>query len=295
MDERIRLRPTRLAMFFALLCLIMLGAAINYGNNLSFLVAFMLIGIAINGAWQTRRQLARLQLQLEEPAPRHAGSPGQLRLLVSAEDHARPGLRLSLSGDPVAVSVPADRPVAVQLPLPAMRRGRHALPPIFLETTYPLGLWQASRQQADTGRQWVWPAPRGDLPLPALDESRGQASPRRPGDEEFHALRGYHPGDPLTRIAFKRSAGTPGGLLTKTFVGQPGGGDLVDLDYARATGDPETRLSQLASWILQAESAARPWRLVLPGQPDIGPGLGPEQSRRAMQALALFVVPGVRP
>ncbi|MFP4294868.1 MAG: DUF58 domain-containing protein [Halothiobacillaceae bacterium] len=294
MDEHIRLRPTRLAMIFALLCLVMLAAAINYGNNLSFLVTFVLIGIAVNSAWQTRRQLGGLQLQVDEPPPRHAGRPGWLTLRITAEDHERPGLRLCLSGDPVAVHVMAEKPVAVRLPLAPARRGHHTLPALDLETTYPLGLWQASRRIACPGRQWIYPAPRGDLPLPRRDEAAGTTASPHAGDEDFHSLRAYQPGDPLTRIAFKRSATTGGSLLTKTFAGQPAGGDLLDLDYERTEGDPESRLAQLARWILLAEQAGQPWRLQLPGDIIVGPGLGSGQCHRGMRALALAVLPGDR-
>jgi len=285
---RISLKPTRLALMFALLFLVMLGAAINYGNNLSFVVAFTLIGIGINAAWQTRRQLTDLTLTTQPPAPRHAGEPGQLKLTLRAIDRPRPGLYLAADDNPIALALEAEQETPVSLSLRPRKRGRHQLPPIELETSHPLGLWQARLEIIPTDPQWVYPRPAGDQPLPPPIEEGADTNLHRPGDEDFHSLRDYQPGDPLARIAFKRSAIRDGKLLTKTFMGQPGGGQVLDLNYQHAEGDPEQRLSQLTRWLLQAEQTGQPWQLTLPGQvPDLT-SLAPTARRRALEKLALY-------
>jgi len=288
MTGKISLRPTRLAGPFSLLVLVMLGAAINYGNNLSFIIAFILIGIAVNTAWQTRRQLSGLMVTPQSPPPRHADEVGWWPIVLLAVDRPRYGLYVQADANAVSIRLEANQAQSLNLPLALRPRGRHALPAIRIETSYPLGLWLARAEWQSGQYQWVYPRPAGNLPLPPARNLEGVAVEQDlAGDEEFDSLRSYTPGDPLTRIAFKRSALLNGELLTKVFAGTPAGGETLDLDYSRLEGEPEQRLSQLASWILQAEKAGQPYSLTLPRQ-KLAAGLGTSHQRRCMEALTTF-------
>jgi uncharacterized protein (DUF58 family) len=52
--------------------------------------------------------------------------------------------------------------------------------------------------------------------------------------------------------------------------------------------DYEDRIRRLARWVDEAEREARRYRLLLPGQPAIGPGQGPQHRHACLRALALL-------
>jgi uncharacterized protein (DUF58 family) len=106
------------------------------------------------------------------------------------------------------------------------------------------------------------------------------------GDEEYHGLRAYQPGDPLRRIAWKAVARGMG-LVTKDFTGAVRAGEIV-LDWDALSGETETRLSRLCRLALDAESSGHPYSLRLPAARRIASGSGPRHLHTCLTALALF-------
>ncbi|HEY2628578.1 MAG TPA: DUF58 domain-containing protein, partial [Usitatibacter sp.] len=105
------------------------------------------------------------------------------------------------------------------------------------------------------------------------------------GDEEFHMLRAYHPGDAPKLIAWKALA-RERGLLTKEFSAMATSELWLDWDEARAPG-VEARLSVLAQWVTQAERFGQSYGLRIPGT-SIPPARGEAHRTRCLEALALF-------
>ena len=294
---RIHLRPKRLGAGFLLLCVLMLLAAINYGNNLVYLTSFLLFSLLVNSGWQTRRQLDRIEMRALPPRPRHAGQTGTLPLTLHA-DSDRPGMRIALHQMPTdppdgslrEFAMVAGLPHKTTLALPRAPRGHHLLPALVLSTDYPLGLWEARRIDQPLAQAWVYPRSAGDQPLPSPDAAGNTARSRRTGEDELNDLRRYVPGDPLSHLAFKHFART-GELVTKRFAGQSGDQGSVTLDFDQLSGDPEARLAQLTQWVGQLDFADRPFALVLPDQ-RLASGQGARHCRLALEALALCRVPG---
>jgi uncharacterized protein (DUF58 family) len=74
--------------------------------------------------------------------------------------------------------------------------------------------------------------------------------------------------------------------MTKQFTVEAQG--FVDLDFsALRFGDVETRLSQLAVWLIEAERARRSYSLRLPGT-EIPPAVGESHFHQCMRALSRF-------
>jgi uncharacterized protein (DUF58 family) len=104
-----------------------------------------------------------------------------------------------------------------------------------------------------------------------------------PGDD-FSGVRAYMPGESLRHVDWKAFArGRP--LSVKQFTG--GSGNELWLDSAELGKLPlETRLSQLALWVVNAEKEEIPYALRL-GRVTLPLGLGAAQARRALEALAV--------
>lgn len=284
--RRVYVLPTRFGLFFATLLLAMLLGALNYNNNPALLLALLLASAGLVSLIAAHLQLSGLRIDALSAEPVAAGQPMTLQLALSADDRRlRRGLRLKLE-DAEATAVPFADPSVVSLQIPTARRGWLALERIRLSTTQPLGLARAWSWIWPDAPLLVYPAPETNAPpLPAGGDGRRSARPDAAGDE-MHHLRDYRSGDPRRAIAWKPSARRDA-LLVREY--EPPHGDLVELDWRSLSGlDHERRIARLARWVDLAERANRPYRLRVPGQPPIGPALGPAHRHLCLRALALL-------
>jgi uncharacterized protein (DUF58 family) len=289
---RIRLVPFRRGLGMGLVVVAMLAAAINYGNNLIFFLAFMLLALMVNSIWQARRLIRPVRVSTQGPAMRAAGETGTWLVELESPD-AIPALQLATANgetDPVLVSLPAGGVTRAEITLPPAPRGYLPLPPLMLRTHYPLGLWQAERAiEPDIG-QWVHPAPReGPAPLTAEEEPESGTHVADEGDPT--RLRAYQPGDPVRHIVFRHYAKT-GRLVSRRPEGEPVDTEPVSIDYEQFRGSCEQRLSRMTALLFRHVREGRPWRLLLPGHPPVagsaGPGGGDGARRQALQLLTRF-------
>ncbi len=286
--RRVYIVPTATGMlFFAVLFAMLLGA-LNYSNNMGFLLAFLLVGLFIAGIHACQRNLVGLAVRVQVGEGVHAGETlhctvrlhdtvGRARWQVAA---------MADDGTAAAIDIAAGGDGELSLTLAGTPRGLWPCPPVRVCSRFPLGLF----------RSWAWLYPQASLvvyPQPAggRDEAvAGDAVPREAhggtqrGGDEFSGLRGHRPGEPLSRIAWKAYARS-GELLVRDHHHE--GGPLW-LDWSAVPGrDDEHRLSRLAGMVLAAAAAGRPWGLRLPGQ-EIRPAQGTAHRRDCLHALAAF-------
>ncbi|WP_322520414.1 DUF58 domain-containing protein [Guyparkeria halophila] len=286
----LQIRPRRFGLGLAIITTAMLLAAINYGNNLIFLIAFMMIALIINSAWQGWRALSAVQPRVIPPGMRAAGEPGTVSLELTSRA-TLPPLQIDAGLEETAVHTdfsPAGA-TTVAMTLPGEPRGYLPLPDITLATPYPLGLWTIRRSLSPTIGQWVHPAPvegidRGQRT--ESDDSGDQASLE--GDPT--RLRSYHPGDPIRHVVFRHYAKT-GHLLTRHPEADSERPDPELIDYAAFAGPRETRLSAMTERLMALNRAQRPWVLRLPGEGDLTASASANLAQRyqtALQRLARF-------
>lgn len=287
--NRIYILPTRFGVGFALLLFLMLLAGLNYTNSLALLITFAFAGFLMVSMHECHRTLRGLQLVHAEAADSFAGTAARLELRFNnPSPQPRQMLQLQCQeGHAQRFELPAGALTVHFAHFQLPRRGRQRLGRIALRTTAPLGLFRA----------WTWlhlpldaiayPAPAGDRPLPSGggDLRRGDEQLATVGDQEWSALRPFNPGDSPRSVAWKLYArGAP--LLVSQYQGESG--QQRTLNFAELHGlDIEARLSQLAAWIVQCERQQQPYRLRLPDQ-ELPVGMGSEQQRTALRALALF-------
>jgi uncharacterized protein (DUF58 family) len=89
----------------------------------------------------------------------------------------------------------------------------------------------------------------------------------------------------MRRIDWKSSARDQG-LFTKQFQGATSASCWIEWQAAPGQ-DTETRLSQLARWVVDAQADGLTFGLRLPSQ-AILPGTGEAHVRQCLEALALF-------
>lgn len=280
--------PTRYGLVFALVLLVLLVAAINYQNGLTYALTFLLAAMALVSMLYTHRNLVRLDVTPGACAPVFAGETARFGIyLHNTAAYARTGVGLKHQRTTFAkVDVPARGDALVYLPVATTRRGHLASPEFSVATRYPLGIFYSwSRKLALSHRCLVYPRPGPARPLPSGSDAIGQRAGTHRGEDDFAGLRTYTPGDAPGHVHWKAVARGQG-LLTKQFAGAEA--NQIWLDWDRVPElDAETRLSQLCRWALDAEQAGAHFGMRLPTA-TIPLGHGADHLARCLEALALF-------
>lgn len=278
---RLPLRPTAAGAFWLLAVLALLATAVNYGNNLIFALAFLLLAVWLQAAWACYRHLARLAWRANRIEPAFAGATLWLDGRLGGGQHAAEVLLAAGRQLGSCTAFDGDGEALPQLALPTERRGELTVGHLVLRSRWPLGLWQASRPLPAL-HCLIYPHPAGDLPLPG---GNPHTAHRQAATDDFQGLRTYTPGDSPRRINW-RVFGRRDELAINCFDGEAGG-EALWLEWDQVPGDTERRLSQLAAWILAADQAGREYGLRLPGQ-TLPPARGRLQRERGLKCLALF-------
>lgn len=301
--------PTRPGLFFAATLGVLLLASINEQLSLGFGLSFLLAGAGLASMLATHGNLRGLDLDLRPPAPVEAETealvllrlhnPGAARygIALSAEPTARrPRLKADPQGGAAWADVPAQGHAQVQLSLPGLARGLHDLPPLRLETRFPLGLFRAWSYWRPASRLLVHPKAEAlPPPLPAGsggDERLPQPVAAGRGGDELQGLRPYQRGDRPRDIHWKKAL-PQGDAEPQWWVRDrqtPQGSELW-LRWEDAAGlDEERRLSRLAAWSREAERRGLRYGLRLPGT-ELPPESGDAHLQACLRALALHGLP----
>lgn len=302
--RQVYILPTRYGLLFGLLILVLLLASINYGNGLAYGLTFLLASLALVSSVHTQRNLLGLALMPGGATPVFAGqnaefdfclhnASGRPRwgLVVEQDLISTPGRRAQGKSQPrpvARVEIPAGDSGCARVSLAAPRRGRLQAPRCRVATRYPLALFYAWSPWVEADRHCIV------YPRPAEPDQVTRRSGAQDGDgtggggrggDDFTGLREYRPGDSLRHVHWKAVARGQG-WHTKEFGG--GGVGRSWLDWTPLDGfDPETRLSILTRWVLDAERDGDRYGLRLPGR-VIEPGSGEAHERACLTALALF-------
>ena len=287
--RRIYILPTRNSVLFGLVLLVMLLSAINYSNSMGFMLTFLLGSLFVLAMLQAHNNLLGLHVSCLGAPPVFAGQTARLALLLDNPGR-RPRSDIHISNDDgehtLVDSIDARQQARAELKLATRRRGRHAVGRLRLASGYPLGLTRAWCWWRPDCHYLVYPAPESHAPPPRLAGGQGASGPRGGEGEDFAGLRDYRPGDPLSRLHWRRLS-TDGMPHVKTFAGQAERGDMLTWDSVRSLRDTEARLSRLCAWVLDCDARGIRYGLELPGT-RILPDQGPAQRQRCLEALALY-------
>ncbi len=295
-DGLIRIRPsaiyilpTGFGLIYGLLCLLLLIGAMNYANNLGFLLTFFLGGVGLVSMIYCWRNLQGLRLRTLRVQPIFAGQEAHFLFLPEEDHRTRPDLELRQGNDHLAaIDAWPDSVEPINLKVRIPRRGPYRLGRCILSTRYPMGLFRSWTYLEPAARCLVYPRPEA-WPYQALgtssEEHEGAWARRDSSGLEYHGLRPYQPGDPLRSIHW-RSLAKGDVLMSREYESSQGDDLWFDLDQTPGP-DLERRLSQLCHAVLDAGQQQRRFGLRL-GPHIIKPGLGEGHQLRALTMLAEF-------
>ncbi|GAB5414100.1 MAG: DUF58 domain-containing protein [Congregibacter sp.] len=298
-------------MFFTICLLVMLVAAINYQNNMSFALTFLLANLFVVAVLHSYANLSGLEITGLGAREVFAGTPAAFALRLSARGKSgHYALRVALPApaqqrvasawwrrlfaarsleNTQDISVLGGEQQVLRVFVPAQSRGRLRPGRILIESEYPLGLircwtWIDLDMQA-----LVYPAPiaAGEPVGYGGEDLEGRILTS--GNEEFFGIRSFRQGDSPRRVYWKAVAR---------------GQEMQSKDFASLTRESrwlqwddfvglaqEARLSALCFWVLDYHRRDMEFGLKIPGF-ELSPGSGDRHRDRALHALALFGLPG---
>jgi uncharacterized protein (DUF58 family) len=288
-QRRVYILPTGGGLMFGVTLMLMLIGSINYNLSLGYVLAFMLAGSGVVSILHTWRNLAQIALLPGKVRPVFAGEVAGFRtIVVNSGSIPRISLAIQLSGQqPVYFDVAPGSSQEVEAGMPAVKRGLLYPGRFRIFTTYPLGLFYAWAMVDLQMHCMVYPRLEpGNVSLPPPQAAHGEGAATGTGEEDFSGLRTFHPGDSPRRIAWKVFARNEI-FLSKQFSGNAAAELWLDFEDIPDALGIEAKLSRLARWVLESESAGLRYGLRLPGT-ALDPDSGPAHRDRCLQALALF-------
>lgn len=284
--RRIYILPTGLGMAFAIMLIVMLIAGINYGSSAAMFLTFLLGGFTLVCMHQCHRNLLRIFFVSASAAPMFAGKPGVLRVVFGSDtSFARYGIEVAVPDSPsTGTDIPVRGQSHVDVALPPSKRGTLRIERLYVSTSFPYNLFRAWTWVHFPIEVTVYPRAHGSLPMPTESgEKSGSRSMAMAGSDEWQGLRQFREGDSPRQVAWKAYArGAP--LLVKEYTAL--GAELRVFDFSHLPQpDIESRLEQLARWVVDAESRGERYALALPGR-MFEPDSGPQHRHECLSALA---------
>jgi uncharacterized protein (DUF58 family) len=284
--RHIYVMPTHFGIWFGLLLALTTLGGLNFNNNMTLMLGFLLASIAQLTTLLAYRNLAGITLTHIHAKPVFAGDLARFRiLLLNPEERNRFAVQVISAESTDSIDIGPQKTGALSLDQFTFRRGWAELEPFRIENRYPLGLFRAWSVIIPAARCLVYPQPAPNPP-PLPKSGRGDHGMARQGEgDHFHGLREYQPGDPLRRIAWRTSARHQ--KLYSRVMESPRE-DACELNwYLMGGGDAEEKLSILTAWILRAERRQIPYSLEMPGA-ALPADLGEDHRDACLEILALF-------
>ncbi len=287
-QRRIFIFPSRAGFFFGFCLLVMLIAAINFENNLSYGLTFLLATLFVVAILHTYANLSGLTLRALRAEPAFAGQQSEFHLMIARSkqrDHYALYLKWPTSSETLVSLVKVDS-VKVQLHMAVDKRGWFSPGRLLLESSYPMGLLRCWTWVDLDLHALVYPHPLMSAELPGLatDTPDGSAAVIV-GNDDFYGFRQYRKGDSPRQVHWKGLAKGQG-VLTKQFTAYADRSVWLDWDLFPGLGI-EQRLSHLCYWVLEFDKRGEEYGLRLPGL-VIEPSLGEKHRDLVLKELALY-------
>ncbi len=287
-SRRIYILPTGVGLVFALMTFAMLLGSMNYNNNLSFVLTFLLVGLGLVSMHQCQRNLVGLELSFAGTDPVFAEQAAHFRIAIT--NHSKNSrFHIQLYADSIFSEVrdlaPGDSKI-FRLAIPTDKRGYIELTRFGIKTLFPFELFRSWAWLHMDLKGLVYPRPADHAPEPPPTQTaQGHRQHDARGEEDFAGLRKFHEGDSPRHVAWKAYART-GELFSKQFAGADTSSQWFDFEHVDED-EVEKRLSVITRWIIDADRTQRDYGVRIPGG-EFPPAHGESHRHLCLESLALF-------
>ena len=267
-------------------------AGASQSNGAAYLLCFILASLAIVSLAHAWANLHGLAVATESIPPVFADEDMLVPLVVTAKKgRTHFGICMGARGAKVTreTVITSGTPARIGARFPAGKRGHYHVIRLEITSNYPLGFFTANEAVNLARDYYVYPAPRGDAPLPrTLAPTRQPREGTRHEGDDFGGVRMWRPGESQRHIDWKAAA-RKDVLLTKQWTGEVD--EVLRFDWSALPAlDAEARLSQLCKWIVIAERSFESYELRLPGK-TFRAARGDSHFHECLRALAAFEEP----
>ncbi len=209
------IRITKIGVIYILLALVVGVAAANTGNNALYIVEALLLAVLVLSGIVSRRNVARLDVELEMPAEVHANEPFVATFRMRNRDRWM-ALRLIVvegvaEAEPLLVPFLGRRANEEGTVQALVRsRGRYRVEFVHLSTVFPFGFFRKGLRLRQEAEMLVFPElfPAGQK-VPSEASRIGEQTARRRGrGHELFNLRRFQIGDDRRGVHWKQTART---------------------------------------------------------------------------------------
>ncbi len=278
--------PTVFGFWFGLLLGLMAVGGLNFNNNMTLLLVYLLGAIALLTTLLAYRNLVGITISAIVAKPVFAGERAEFRVLLKNNDERqRFAIEVTSPDARDCSDIPPQSNRQLRIEQEAPWRGWLEMAPFQIANRFPLGLFRAWSVIIPAARCLVYPRPASNPPPLPLHGRGEQGAAQRGEGEHFHGLREYQPSDPLRRIAWRTSARHQ--KLYSREMETPREQSCELNWYLMGAGETEEKLSILTAWVLRAERQQIPYSLEIPGA-ALPADLGRQHRDACLEILALF-------
>lgn len=283
--QNIYILPTKAGLGFITMIAVVLIGAMNYQNNLAYLLGFGLISLILVTKIETYRQLLGLEIFIGHIEPVFCGQTLKVPVIVKLKGQQRFSIELSKEFSQHFNDIASPQSL-LRINLPADQRGLHSLGLIRITSRFPLGLFYAWTPMPMAINYLVYPKPEANAPsatqFTTPDQQYGD---NKTGDDDFAGVKSYHPGDAPKHIHWKAYAKGQG-LQSKQYSTSQNIQRHFNWDNTHGLS-LEQRLSRLTAWLVNAERQGETFSLHMPHM-NIESGHGAHHLHRCLKVLAMY-------
>ncbi len=286
-QRRIFIFPSKYGLAFSALLALILICAINYENNLVYLLFFLSVSLFNTAIIFTYQNVAGLSLNAIKANAAFAGDNVECLIEFAALNKAFYRLHVGWPDNPDQVfDLEKAEKKSIKVLCLSERRGLYKPGRLLIESYYPLGLIRCWSWVDLDLEALIYPKPIKPKALPAINLSgKGNKTSPESGSDDFYGFKTYSAGDSLKQVDWRGFAKAQG-LNTKVYRAQQDDDFWLDWSSLTVPG-VEERLSQLCGWALLLAKQQKPYGLRLPNL-TIAVNSGEAHQHRVLSALALY-------
>lgn len=297
---RLYILPTGHGLVFFSMIIFMFLIAASTGNNLIYMLAFLLFTVFVVSMLNTHFNLKSLQLELARVEDGYAGDFAILHFVIKNPLKSRRFrflIKMRQQGytdDELIYEVAPRGQELAHLQMRLDKRGIFRVPKITFSTIYPMGLfyaWAVYNFPQQMVHAYPQRAGQGNLSETSRSHQPGEGSSKNemPQPEDFHEHRRYQTGESQHHIDWKAYARSRE-LLTKRYSSPSLKHYHLHWQAVQNLG-LEPGLSQLSQWIWELERKGHSFDLHLPDKVIRFTGQ-PEHAQDCLRELASFKAGG---
>ena len=251
-SKKIYIVPTLDGIKLLILNIILLIIGLAYGNNFILLFNFILFGLFLCSMFYTNFNLERLEVEGIKYNPGHVGDICSMQLFfksTSKLDHHFIKIKIKsdlieLQNNTFSFLHSFNNQIQIDCNALALKRGAETITKVYLETLFPFHLFRSFT---------VHSCHFEILNYPKLNTTKLFQEFKNPSDQnddiDDFSLKDYVPGDPLTRVDWKKVA-QKNQWLSKTYSAPKLTPVTLSLTKDES-GNLEEKLSSIATYIYQ--------------------------------------------